>query len=299
VLLDLLAKKTWIEKYLSVSPKYLSCFSFSNIFLWKDFFEFDLQIIDKSLCIFAKNQIGSFLYLPPLGKEFSLKTIEECFEFLERENNGNFVSRIENLSYSQVSLLREKGFTSFLKGHEYYYLKDEIRLLKGNKYKSKRGLYNHFIKNNAFQYLPFENSMLDACISLYRRWADNRAKNNDDDIYRHMLEENLTVHQLALKYCKEVGLVGRVVLVGGEIKAYSLGFPLDEDIFCLLLEIADLEVKGLAVYIFSEFCGDSALAPYKFINAMDACQLDNIAKTKMSFRPMILMPSYSLTKKVI
>ena len=102
---------------------------------------------------------------------------------------------------------------------------------------------------------------------------------------------------LLLRHSGQLGLTGRVVTVEGYIKAYSFGFPVDQDTFCVLLEITDLNVKGLSVYLFREFCRDADLEQYKFINVMDDLALNNIRETKMSFRPSVLLPLYIVTEK--
>jgi len=81
-----------------------------------------------------------------------------------------------------------------------------------------------------------------------------------------MLEENRGVHELVMRYYNQLGLIGRVVLVEGQVKAYSFGFPLGGNMFCVLFEITDLDIKGLPVYIFREFCRDEVLEQYQFIN---------------------------------
>ena len=134
--------------------------------------------------------------------------------------------------------------------------------------------------------------MADDCIELYRRWAGERAEACSEDIYCHMLGENQKVHELFLRYHQQLGLTGRVVMIDNEIKAYSLGHPVNENMFCVLCEIADPKVKGLPTFMFREFCRDKTLEAYTFINVMDDFEMGNIQKTKMSFRPSVLLPSY-------
>ena len=139
--------------------------------------------------------------------------------------------------------------------------------------------------------------MLKECLGLYRQWADGRKLACSDDIYCHMLQENEGVHALVLRHYRKLGLTGRVVIVDGKIKAYSFGFPVTEDMFCILFEIADLDIKGLPVYVFREFCRDAALRKYKFINVMDDFEMEGVRQTKMSFHPCVLLPSYVVNKK--
>lgn len=293
---QLLDQKPIVEKYLSEEPNHLSGFSFTNIFAWQDFFQFDIRIIDDSLCVFAKNPTGSFLYLPPLGKNVTPKVIDECFSIMEEVNCGNGVTRIENVSEKQLSLFPEEKFTYFKKGYEYCYYKNDIISLQGNSYKSKRSSYNQFVNSYEHCYVSYEEGMIDECLALYRRWADKRKVMCRDDIYCHMLGENAQVHELVLRHYRSLGLIGRVVVVDGQIAAYSFGFAVNEDMFCILFEIADLDIKGLPVYVFREFCRDAALGKYKFINVMDDFELKNIRRTKMSFNPSALLQSYVITK---
>src|SRR4051794_33765996 len=107
---DLLARRDLVEQYLKESSSSLSAFSFINLFIWKDFFEFEFEVIGGNLCIFASDQAGIFLYLPPLGKNFKPAVIAECFQFMTRRNNGNGVSRIENVLAAQLDLFPSDKF---------------------------------------------------------------------------------------------------------------------------------------------------------------------------------------------
>ena len=308
----LLERKELIQRYLREAPGLLSSFSFINIFTWQDFFQFELEVIDGSLCVFARHDAGTFLYLPPLGKNICAKTIQTCFERMDKANRNKGVSRIENVHAHQLALFPAEGFSHYNKGYEYCYYRKDLASLTGNSYRSKRSSYNHFVKNYTFQYLPYDDSMLAECAALYQDWAKSRRPvYADNAVALQMLEENAGVHQLALRHCRELGLTGRVVTVDGreapspqgafgrgrKIRAYTFGYPLNAETFCVLFEIADLSFNGLGVFIFREFCRDAALAPYKFINVMDDFELGNIHRAKMSFCPVVLMPSYVITRK--
>ncbi|MCK5178810.1 MAG: DUF2156 domain-containing protein, partial [Candidatus Omnitrophica bacterium] len=138
----------------------MSAFSFTNIFAWKDFFRFNFKVIDECLCVFAKNQIGSFLYLPPLGKGISPDVIDECFEMMEEINRGGGVTRIENVGIEGLPLFPTDKFTHYKKGYEYCYYRDDIASLRGNAYKSKRSSYNRFASHYQCRYVPYEEGMI-------------------------------------------------------------------------------------------------------------------------------------------
>ena len=139
-------------------------------------------------------------------------------------------------------------------------------------------------------------SMIDECLNLYSCWVNARKEKCSEDIYCSMLDENRRVHETVLRYYKRLGLIGRVVTIDGNIKAYTFGFAVNREMFCVLFEVADLNIKGLATYIFRELCRDEAICGYKFINGMDDFGMDNIRQIKMSFNPCALLPSYVVTK---
>ena len=95
----------------------------------------------------------------------------------------------------------------------------------------------------------------------------------------------------------KLGLTGRVVVVNGEIAAYTFGYSMGVRMFCVMLEIADVNIKGLPVYVFRELCKDPRLESCDFINVMDDSGLENIAAVKASFYPVLMNPSYTVRKR--
>jgi len=293
----LLEQKPIVDKLLKENPGYLSSSSFTSIFTWKDFFHFEFKFIDENLCIFAHDDMGCFLYLPPMGKSLKRDTIIKCFLHMEAVNGKEGISRIENVSRQMLESFSKDEFVSYKRGFEYCYFREDIVFLKGNDFKSKRTLYNYFVKNYSYNYVPFDKSMLNDCLKLYDTWSKARLQQCCDPVYAQMIEENRAVNKLVFQFCDQLNIVGRVVQVDGEIKAYTFGYKISDDHFCVLLEVADLGVKGLPVYIFKTFCEDEEVVRYKFINVMDDFELENVKKTKMSFHPRVLEPVYTITKK--
>jgi hypothetical protein len=105
-----------------------------------------------------------------------------------------------------------------------------------------------------------------------------------------MLEDSKRCLKLMLDNYRGLSLMGRVVKINQEIKAFTFGFKLNPNTFCILYEITDLSIKGLAQFIFAEFCRE--LKQYKYINIMDDSGLANLKKVKLSYHPVKLVPSY-------
>ena len=292
----LLSQKETFDRYIKLEEPLLSSWAFVNVFGWQDFFRFEFKEIQKRLCVFAHYELGCFLYLPPLGGPLTQEILETVFEYMDGCNKNKSVSRIENIDAGQVSFFDESQYKIVLKAKEYVYRKDNLLGLKGNAFKSKRSELNQFCKNYAAKFLPYEDSMLTECLALYENWAGEKRKKSDDKIYLCMLEDNRRVHERTMRQHQGLGLVGRVVLIDGRVEGYTFGFALNAKTFCVLFEVVNLKRKGLANFIFHEFCCDAALAPYSLINVMDDFGLENISRVKMSYRPSELVPTYTVSQ---
>jgi len=286
-----LADKEFIEKYLRLKIHRLFTYSFASIYIWKDFFKIKYAVFRDNLLVFFENGAGMFLYLAPLGRDLDLSVIEFVRDYLLSQNSNRGIARIDNLEQEEAEELRRAGFNVQKRGTEYVYLREELLNLRGDKFKSKRASLNHFLKNHTFNYRPYEEKDIDAVSSLLQDWIRMREDESKGKMYNWMLKDCLRYHREAFENYKDLGLLGRVVEVDGRLGAYSFGFKLNPDTFCIMLEVADLRIKGLAQFIFREFCRERE---ERFINVMDDSGLENLRNAKLSFHPVRLEDSYSV-----
>jgi Fe-S-cluster containining protein len=294
---DLWTEKARIETALAMSPRSVSSLAFVNMFAWQDFFKFNVEEIGGALCVFASQPVGTFLYWPPLARGIPGAAVDACFEKMKVLNRGGSLSRVENVAEDELKYFDEEKYRAQLRGHEYVYRRDDIAGLRGNDYKSRRGEVNAFVRAHAgaHSFRPYTGNDFNACAILFDRWLDGRFQKHDNDIYQQMLVENRGVHRLVLAHAGRLGLVGRVVEVDGRIAAYTFGYRLNADTFCVLFEVVDLSVKGLAAFVFHHFCRDEALKSCVWVNAMDDFEAEHLARTKMSWRPESLQAVYAVT----
>lgn len=294
----LLGQKPLVDSYLIQGPRPLSCFSFVSLFAWCDFFDFEFKIFDGSLCVFASGPGGSFMYLPPLGRDFSPSVIKPAFEHMAKGQKAKAVNRIENIPENLLSAFGQDGYNHYAKPKEYVYRRQDLVALKGNAYKSQRHDCNRFSSLHALNsFEPYTDDDFGPSMSLYEQWAGHRAGAHRDDIYRAMLQENRQVHARLLKYWRPLGLVARVLRAEKKIIGYTFGFALNEDTFCVYAEIADLNFQGAAAHMFRAFCADGQLSAFNWINTMDDFAMPQVARTKQAWRPSRLIASYTVSLK--
>lgn len=282
--------KIIFEKYLSKTRHELSSFSFANIFIWQAHFDIRYRIIKDNLCVFFRDRIGCFTYLPPLGKNVGKETLEECFKIMNSQNKDLRISRIENIEERQADFYKKNGFKLYPKDKEYVYERKDLVELSGDKFKSKRANYNYFIKHYAHEFSLLEKTAINDCLKTLENWKKERLSCNKDKLYQNILEDNFLAQKEALLNYGSLNLSGGVIRIKGEVKAYTLGFELNKDIFCILAESYDLKFKGMPQFLFREFC--RILDKYKYINVMDDSGLANLRTVKLSYHPTKEINSY-------
>ena len=280
--------------YLALQQHELAVYSFANIYIWRCLYQISWTIIEDSLCVFFSDSLGCFMNLAPLAKAQKPLVIKQCFELMDKINKNKDISRIENISRDELVYYRALGYLVCDKYPDYICWRGDLAQLKGNKFKSQRSACNYFIKHNNFVCDKLKLIHHAQCLALFDAWAKGRKSQSHDDLYCGMIEDNYKVIKMALANYKQLGLEGLVVRTDKKLIAFSFGYKLNKNTFCILYEITDLAVKGLAPFIFRQFCQD--LKNYKYINIMDDSGLENLRKVKLSYKPNRLEPAYIVTR---
>ena len=179
---------------------------------------------------------------------------------------------------------------------DYLYQTQDLVNLKGDRYKSPRAAYNRFLRAHRIRYTPYRVPDRDACLALLQRWMAQKEEtplpydSQTNTLARSIMTDAASAHRTALYHYEGLGLVGRVAWVNGMIRGYTFGFERSPDVFCVLLEVTDRTVYGLAQFLFREFCRE--LKKYPYINTMDDSGLPSLAKSKRAYHPCQMVANY-------
>ena len=295
--------KPLFDEYAHRTCPRLSNYAFASLYVWKEHFQFYWTLLAEHLCIFAKQGADYFMPILPMPCAPENRTyvdvIHTTYQFMLESNRNPHIARIENVPQSMLSFFEKNGFHAILKETEYLYETVILSELSGNRFKSKRNAYNAFTERYpSAEFRPYHAADRDACFALYDAWYTARAAQSDDPVYCAMLEDSQSAHRIAIAYAEALGLLGRVVRIDEEIKGYTFGYPLNADTFCVLFEITDIRIKGLAQFIFREFCKE-LIGTYRWVNAMDDSGLENLKRVKRSYHPTQLIPSYNVVNSAM
>ena len=135
------------DRYLSLNRHELSAYAFANIYIWRKLFKISWVIIEDSLCVFFKDNIGIFLYLAPLAKTKRQQVVFRVFEILDKLSKNPQLAHIGNIEEKDLGFYQGLGFECLKRSNEYLCKTEDLAGLRGNKFKSKRSSYNYFVKH--------------------------------------------------------------------------------------------------------------------------------------------------------
>jgi hypothetical protein len=165
--------------------------------------------------------------------------------------------------------------------YDYLYLAEDLISLKGKKYHGKRNHLKKFYGYN-WEYRDLTPELFDKCIEFSAKTYNDKAG---------FSEFSTVVEQYAINaffnFFKEMELKGGVLLVDGEIVAFTIGEQLNSDTFCIHIEKADTNFQGSFTAINHEFAKRNINC--KYINREEDMGIDGLRQAKKSYYPIFLL----------
>lgn len=293
-----LADRRRFDMAVAACETQLAHYAFAPHFIWRSQLDYGWAELAGHLCLFADSPDGLFMPLPPLGAPDAthFQAWEEAFSFMRKRNGGSTVSRIENVPEELKPVMEARGYRFRSKGPDYLYRTADLAHLAGDRYSSQRAACNRFLRTGSGKYAVYRDEDRDGCLRLYRTWVEQQEARKPGDLASAMLKDAEAAHREVFTHHAMLGLIGRVVRAGDRILAYTFGYPRAPAVFCVLLEVADRSMPGLAQFIFREFCREAGTLGHEFVNTMDDSHLPSLAQAKLAYRPVRLIPSYVATE---
>jgi hypothetical protein len=311
-----LESKVVLEKYLSKLEVDLSDYTFAANYIWLANSSGFYAIINKCFCLFAMSGGELTMLLPPIGKKKQISdAILECFEIMNANNSSPYFSRID---YVQGAMVEEFAHTTddadsmfvMMENYviekklvDYVYEVDSLINLRGNSYHTKRTEINKFTKSypdHTLELLDVEKHK-DEIVNLFNKWVSDRVKympREEADAFLEGIHQERHAIKHMLKHYEQLGLIGLVIYIDGELKGFTVGEQINSDTATVIIEKTDFEILGCAQYIFREFT--KILKEHygaTYINVGDDMGFENLRKVKMSYRPFKLVPKYTIYQK--
>ena len=305
-----LADRAAIDSCFASLQEPLSDYTFTQLYTWRNSLRIFWKMIRGHLCVFANGSEDLTLLMPPIGDSRSDAALAEAFELMNDYNAGRGTPERSRVEYVSDELLARFNPTLLLTesmGADYVYDVQRMIDLAGGDLASKRQSKARFMRNYIHRIEPYSAELhRTGCQSLLDMWKSRQdhqpeAQTNLGAVKR---AKESTATALCLETAEQLNLAGMVVyaqpvetvsgcLAPASIRGFTFGEKLGPNQSSITIEKTDLEAKGLAQFIFSEFCR-LKWADCPLVNVGDDWGLPTLAWTKQSYRPVKLLQKYSL-----
>lgn len=329
-----LADQATFRPYFNSLREPLSDYTFSQIYTWRNSLHLVWKILHGHLCVFANGTGDLTLLMPPIGDGNGDAAMREAFELMDDYNTARGVADRSGVEYASEELLARVDRSRFdvsPMGADYVYDTARMIDLAGGDLSSKRQAKNRFLRLYEHHVEPYDRARhLDDCVALLQGWRTHQDAHHPDESNTSAIkrQKETIATELALRSAGDLGLKGMVVYVadgpaaGSEsrdqgleqnarlascslapdprplrstLRGFTFGEHLGPDQSSIVIEKTNLEIKGLAQFIFSEFCRRE-WADRPLCNVGDDWGLESLAWTKQSYRPVKMLQKFALKK---
>lgn len=266
--------------------------SFANTYMWSE--HYDTRIAFKNdfvfRCYFENDKpIG---YTIPFGGEDLKWAVEELLQDAKDRNATEFELGLltEEVKEKLETLFPNKfEFTENRDDADYIYLQEDLANLSGKKYHGKRNHISQFKRANPdYVYEPLTRDHYSDALLIAAKWASDR---NEID------GEEYGADYVAIEDCflhfHELDLFGGIIYVDNKAVAMTVASKIRDGICDVHFEKSIID-NGYPV-INNEFV--KTLTDFKYINREEDMGLEDLRKSKLSYKPNIILMKYNAKVK--
>jgi hypothetical protein len=266
--------------------------TFTNLFIWRDYYGWEWSTLDDRLIIISYVEAGSEFALPPIGDPPRADVTRSVLTYLGGRGAAlPTVQRADRRLVEELSPIGDFTVEQTREHFDYVYATKDLIELAGRKYHAKRNFINRFRKEYEFSYEPLNDAHIGACLDLADEWC--RVRNCCEDL--SLAGEHKAVRE-ALTCYKDLELSGGVIVIDGKVRAFTLGEALNPETAVIHVEKADPDIRGLYAMINQQFC-QQALSGFSYVNREQDLGDEGLRKAKESYFPERLVEKFRVGLK--
>jgi len=284
---DKAAVEFYLHKDSSIS---LGAFTFSSLISWERLYLYQWAVSDETLLFkFTTVEDAKEHLLKPFG-EFPMALQEKIIRYAQSlnykltifgvsdefiDNHAEFVSHFDQINIREFD--------------NYLYLAENLALLKGRDFQSKRNLINQFeTKNNWTSELISKENIPD-CLDIL-----NKIYSEDDLNTDFYLGYEVNALDFVLNHFDQLREEGILIRAEGKPVAFSIYELLNSSTYVVHFEKAMKEYKGLYQLVNRETAKNILSKGIRYINREEDLGIEGLRKSKLSYHPIELSPSHAL-----
>lgn len=278
-----MADKSLLDQLLKQLQPRVSELTFAGLFLFRRAHDYRLTRVYDSLVVLGNGYDGRPYILPPMGGDVA-GALAALFadEWELYGSDEAFTARY--LTGSGLAVSEERD--SF----DYLYLREELATLPGNRFHKKKNRINYFTSRHNHETDLYAAKHRCGCLTLLNTWYKmaEREENVSLDLELEATAEALTT-------AEALGLEGIVILVEGEVRAFSLGERLNSETAVCHFEKADPFMEGLSQLVNREFAA-RLFTDCRYLNREQDLGEPGLRNAKLSYHPVELVKKYRVRR---
>ncbi len=297
-----ISDKPLFDDYFQRFPPEISELTFTNLFIWREHYEFRYYEWNEHLLIFSHDfnnekvstskSLSSTFFLPPIGptpNEIILKLFNNLKNIEIRRVPDKLVEKLIDsgkLEDLNIEILEDRN------NWDYIYEKQAISNLSGNKYRQNRRWLTKFLDNYSYEFNLLSGNWLDKCKELQVEWCEMRECQNQSDL----IEEQMVIYEALDNYGK-LNFKGGILRIADKCVAYTFGEMLNNDTLVIHIEKAQKDFEGAYQAINNLFLKNCGLEDAIFVNREQDLGISGLRNAKESYKPIHMVKKSIIYQK--
>jgi len=280
--------KPLFDNYFQKFRPEISELTFTNLFIWRNYYDFLYIEFDEHLLIFSKdylkkwnkpslNKEDAIFFLPPIGQNpdnIIINLFKDLNDIEIHRVPDSITNKIKNSKiFPSLNIVEDRN------NWDYVYEKEALISLSGNKYRQNRRWLNKFLDQYNYEFHLLTEDLIGKTKELQLEWCIMRGCEED---------ENLSIEQAAINEAfdnfNELKYTGGLLCVDDKCVGYTIGEMLNKDTIVIHIEKAHINYEGsyqAINYLFLKHCCDAAI----YVNREQDLGILGLRKAKDSYKP--------------
>jgi hypothetical protein len=298
-----LKDKPIFDSYFQKYPPQNSEFTFTNLFMWRNFYEllyfewkdhliiFSNELLKKRKAPLSKRS-NAIYFFPPVGPD-PLKIMMNIFEIVKEAEFHRVPENIYQLLINQDTLSRfNLMIVEDRDNWDYVYEVEKLINLPGNQYRQNRRWLNKFFDNYEYEFKILTEDLIDICKKLQLEWCLMRDCEEDEGLK----QEQEAIYE-ALDNFKTLGFKGAIICIDNRCAAYTFGEMLNSDTLVIHIEKAHIQYEGAYQAINNLFL-KAFWENVRFVNREQDLGVAGLRRAKESYKPISMVKKWVVYQKV-
>ena len=298
-----LEDKALFNSYFHKYPPQISEFTFTNLYMWRNFYGFNFMEWKDHLLLFSRDIFEAkkipasgnkkaLYFFPPIGPN-PAEIIVSLFENLKEVEFHRVPERISEdirnhskFSSLSIDILEDRD------NWDYVYETEKLRNLPGNQYRQNRRWLNKFLENYDYEFKILTENEVELIKKLQLEWCILRECEDDEGLK----EEELAIYD-ALDNFLALDFQGAIICIDDKCAAYTFGEMLNPETMVIHVEKAHMDYEGAYQAINNLFLKNS-FEEVIYVNREQDLGVPGLRRAKESYKPIRMEKKSIIYRKI-